>query len=423
MFAILLLASTVSLPLPTGHWDGVIHGPTDVVIAVDLTAKAGGELAGTFDNAAQNLHFLPLSNVAVDGTALTFEIKGHGGGTFQGTLSGPSMKGTFSMQDAKLPFELTRSGEARIEPVMKSAAVSKELAGKWSGTLDVDGRSLRVGLILSNGADGTASGSLTSSEGVEIPITLIAQKGSSVTLDVKRVGGTYAGILQGTELTGTWTQGKFAAPVTFRRAPGAIERWAEAVGGRAKVATINAIYREGTIDFGSMRGTIKVWHTADGKYRKEEQVATFSSVETFDGSSGMLKQGDAPPHALTGAELQRAKSSAFANTNAVFFAFFPERRRGTVESEGDDTLVLKPEGGIEWRVTLDPQTSLPKTMTHQQNERTITVELGDYDVVDGFKLEREIHRSTGDPRFNAVIRFTKTVLNPHIDDSLFSIAQ
>src|SRR3954468_18033324 len=60
MFAILLLASTVSLPLPTGHWDGVIHGPTDVVIAVDLTAKAGGELAGTFDNAAPNLHSHPL---------------------------------------------------------------------------------------------------------------------------------------------------------------------------------------------------------------------------------------------------------------------------------------------------------------------------------------------------------------------------
>ncbi|HEV8579586.1 MAG TPA: hypothetical protein VGX68_10955 [Thermoanaerobaculia bacterium] len=423
MFAILLLASTVSLPLSTGHWDGVIHGPMDVVIAVDLTAKADGQLAGTFDNAAQNLHFLPLSNVAVDGTALTFEIKGHGGGTFRGTLDGPSMKGTFSMQDAELPFELTRSGEAKIEPVVKSAAVGKELEGKWSGTLDVNGTSLRVGLILSNGADGAASGSLISSEGVEIPITLIAQKGSSVTLDVKRIGGAYTGALQGTELTGTWTQGTFAAPVTFRRAPDAVERWAQAVGGRARVATINAIYREATIDIAGTRGTIKVWHTADGRYRKEEQVATFSSIETFDGNNGILKQGDAPPHAMAGVELQRARSSAFANTNAVFFALFPERRRGTVELEGDDSLVLKPEGGIDWHVALDPQTSLPKTMTHQQNGRTITVELSDYDVVDGFKLEREIHRSTGDPRFNAVIRFTKTVLNPQVDAAMFSIAQ
>ncbi len=421
MFAILLLAAAVSLPLPTGHWDGVVHGPMDVVIAVDLTADAAGRLTGTLDNATQNVRFLPLSNIAVDGTALTFEIQGHG--TFHGTLSGSTMKGTFSMRDAELPFELTRSGEAKIEPVVKSAAVSKELEGKWSGTLDVDGSPRRVGLVLSNRADGTVSGSMSSSDGVEIPITLIAEKGASLTLDVKRIGGTYAGALQGTELAGTWTQGTFAAPVTFRRTPGAVERWAEAVGGRARVEAIAAIYREATIDVGGMRGTIKVWHTADGKYRKEEQVATFSSIETFDGSNGTLKQGDAPPHAMAGAELQRARSSAFANANAVFFAFFPERRRGALALEGDDSLVMRPEGGIDWHVTLDPQTSLPRTMRHQHNGRTITVELSDYDVVDGFKLEKEIHRSTGDPRFNAVIRFTKTVLNPQIDAAMFSIPQ
>jgi hypothetical protein len=423
MIAILFLASTLSLSSPAGHWDGVIHGPMDVVIAVDLTANADGKLAGTFDNAAQDIHFLPLSNVAVQGNTLTFEIKGHGGGTFRGTLDGTSLHGKFSMQDQELPFELKRTGEARIEPVAKSAAVSKDLEGKWSGTLDVNGTVLRVGLILSNGADGTASGSVVSSEGVEIPITGIAQQGPSVTLDVKRVGGSYAGTLKGTELTGTWTQGAFAGPLTFRRAPGAIERWEEAVGGRARVAAIQAIYREGTIEIGGMQGTIKVWHTADGRYRKEEQVGAFGSLETFDGSAGMLKQGDAPPHAMAGAELQRARSSAFANANAVFFAFFPENRRGTVELVGDDTLVLKPEGGVDWRVTLDPQTSLPKTMTHQQNDRTITVDFAAYEVVDGFKLEKEIHRSAGDPRFNAVIRFTKTVLNPPIDRALFAIAQ
>ena len=202
----------------------------------------------------------------------------------------------------------------------------------------------------------------------------------------------------------------------------AIERWAEAVGGRARVEAIHAIYREATIDVAGAQGTIKAWHTADGKYRKEEQVATYSSIETFDGSNGMVKRGAAPPQAMAGAELQRARSSAFANANAVFFALFPERRRGTVALEGE-TLVLKPEGGIDWRVTLDPQTSLPKTMTHQENDRTITVDFAGYEVVDGFKLEKEIHRSTGDPRFNAVIRFTKTVLNPPIDASLFTIAQ
>src|SRR5262245_57371644 len=51
-----------------------------------------------------------------------------------------------------------------------------------------------------------------------------------------------------------------------------IELWANAVGGREKVAAIKSIYREATLEFGNYQGTIKVWHTADGKYRKEEQI-------------------------------------------------------------------------------------------------------------------------------------------------------
>ena len=59
-------------------------------------------------------------------------------------------------------------------------------------------------------------------EGLEIPITTITQKASSVTLDVTTVGGSYAGALnaEGTELAGTWTQGSATLPLTFRRTRG-----------------------------------------------------------------------------------------------------------------------------------------------------------------------------------------------------------
>ena len=198
-----------------------------------------------------------------------------------------------------------------------------------------------------------------------------------------------------------------------------IDRWATAVGGLNKIAAITSMYREATIEIQGLVGTIKTWHTADGKYRKEEQVATYSTVETFDGTNGTFQQGAAPARNMAGADLARARSTAFANSNAVFFVFFPERRHGNVATEGDDTIVLKPEGGIDWRVTLDPQTSLPKTMTHKEGDRTITVTFVLYETVEGIKFEKEIHRSTGDPRFDSVIRFTKTVINPPIDGSLF----
>jgi len=199
-----------------------------------------------------------------------------------------------------------------------------------------------------------------------------------------------------------------------------IERWANAVGGRDKVATIKSIYREATVQYGGYEGTIKVWHTADGKYRKEEQIAGYSVVETFDGANGFVKQGDNPPHQMSGAELTLAISKRFANANAMLFAFFPERRRGTVAFEGENIILLKPEGGVEWKVTLNPQTALPQTMVHQEGEQTITVTFDSYETVDGIKFEKEMRRSAGDPSRGAVLRFTKTVINQPVNAALFT---
>jgi hypothetical protein len=202
----------------------------------------------------------------------------------------------------------------------------------------------------------------------------------------------------------------------------AVERWAEAVGGRDRVAGIHSIYREATIQVAGGEGTIKAWHTADGRYRKEERGGNFARVETFDGAKALVQVGDALARELTGPERERAVSQAFANTNAIFFAFFPDRRHGSVLVEQDGTILLKPYGGIDWRVELDPSTSLPSKMTHAEGERPVVVDFVSYETVDGLEIESEIRRSPGDPRFNAVIRFTKTVLNPAIDDALFSMA-
>lgn len=198
-----------------------------------------------------------------------------------------------------------------------------------------------------------------------------------------------------------------------------IERWAKAVGGREKIAAIKSVYREATLEFGQLRGTIKVWHTADGKYRKEEQIATFSVTEVFDGVKGTVQQGAEAPRPMTAAELTLTRSRRFANSNAMFFVFFPERHRGSVTAQGQDSIVFKPDGGIEWRVTLDPQTSLPRTMVHGEGERTVTVTFNSYETVDGIKFENEIHRSAGDR--SSIVRFTKTVINPQLESSLFLI--
>ena len=196
------------------------------------------------------------------------------------------------------------------------------------------------------------------------------------------------------------------------------DRWAAAIGGRERLSTVVAVYREATIDVAGFQGTIKAWHTADGRYRKEERIATLATVETFDGVHGMLQEGTEAPAAITGADLERTRSMPFANWNAAFFALFPARLRGARREEGNE-IVFRPEGGIDWRVALDARTGLPATMTHQEGARTVVVTFVSYETIDGLTFESEIHRSNGLPRFDAVIRFVKTVINPPVEPSLF----
>ncbi len=239
LVAALLLSSIPSLHAettadPSGHWEGTISAPFgDVRIEVDLAKNAKGQLAGTFGQPAQELSGralsklkgFPLSNVDVKGRAVTFGIRVTSeGGTFQGILSadGNLMSGDFD-QGGAVPFRLTRMGNARIEAPPKSAPISKAMQGIWNGTVDANGRQLRLALKMSNQPDGTSTGSIASvDEGaVEIPVAIL-QKGANLTLDVKVSGGSYVGTLNaaGTELVGTYTTRGIALPLTFRRAAG-----------------------------------------------------------------------------------------------------------------------------------------------------------------------------------------------------------
>src|SRR5256886_6055109 len=344
VLSIFFLAS--SLFAQSGHWEGTIQAAERTVnIEFDVTNSGG-----TFSLPARNLKALPLANVAMNGASVTFEIKGEGGGVFTGTLSadGKSIEGTFAMrgpQSIEMPFTLKRTGDARIAATQRSATIARDLEGKWTGTLEVDGKQKQIGLALANHSDGFSTGSLTS-EGMEIAIDSIAQKGRDLTLELKNVGGTYSGTLkEDGAIAGTWTQPPFTGPLNFRREQSPLDRWANAVGGREKIAALRSIYREATIDVSGFTGSIKVWHTAEGKYRKEEQVATFSSIETFDGNTGTVKQGAGEPRLMTAHELEIATSKAYANTNAILFAFSPERHHGSVVVESDGTIVLKPQGG------------------------------------------------------------------------------
>jgi hypothetical protein len=213
---------------PSGHWEGAVQAPgMTVAVEVDLARNARGELIGTFGQPQQNLKGLPLSNVSVEGTSVSFQVGNvPGERTFRGTLGadGKSLSGDYaSPVVGTVAFNLVRTGDARMEMRPKTAAVAKELEGTWEGRLDVDG-GLRLVLTMTNQPDGTSVARIMNVDQgrLEVPVSAITQSSSQLTLEIAAVGGSWAGTINkdGTELTGTYSQGPLTMPLTFKRAAG-----------------------------------------------------------------------------------------------------------------------------------------------------------------------------------------------------------
>ena len=215
-------ASAQPAPAASGHWEGAIQIPgQELKIEVDL-AGAGEKWEGRITIPAQNLKAFPLSSIAVKGESVSFAMHGiPGNPVFKGTVSkdAKTLAGDFTQGGASLPFALTRTGEAKIEPLPKSTPIAADLEGSWQGTLDVGGKTLRLALKLANQGGGAATGTMISLDqgGVEIPIAAIVQNGTQVRLLVQAVAGVFEGQLKEGELTGTWTQGPNAWPLVFKR--------------------------------------------------------------------------------------------------------------------------------------------------------------------------------------------------------------
>jgi len=210
-----------SAPPPSGHWVGSIEAGQSIGIEVDL-GRQGDGWRGTISIPIQGTKGLPVSDLVVKNTSVEFAIKpAPGDPRVKGELSqdGKTITGTFSQGGASLPITLAWKGEAQFEAVQKNKAVSKALLGTWEGTLDVQGKSLRLVLALANGADG-ATGKLVSLDqnNFEMPVTTIVEEGSRLKLAVPMVSGSFDGEVKGSEIAGTWTQGALSLPLVFKRA-------------------------------------------------------------------------------------------------------------------------------------------------------------------------------------------------------------
>lgn len=206
----------------SGHWEGTIQVPgQSLAVVVDL-AEQNGSWAGTIAIPAQGIKGFALSPLTVDGTSVTFGMKGiPGDPVFKGTVSGDprSLSGQFSQGTASIPFVLTWKGEPKIEATPTSTAITKDLEGSWEGALNVQGRTLRLVIDLRN-EGGVGAGTVTSLDqgGTKIPIAQVSQKDTAIILLVNAIGASYEGTLANGAMNGTWSQGGATLPLVLKRA-------------------------------------------------------------------------------------------------------------------------------------------------------------------------------------------------------------
>jgi hypothetical protein len=209
---------------PSGHWEGTITIPGGgISFQIDLAKNAQGTWVATYSRPEEHLNGLPMTNVTLDGRAIAFELPVDGVVKFQGLYDADSttISGDVTAAIGSAPFNLTRTGDARLTATPRNGPIDKTLEGLWHATLALPGRHLRLVLRLSNEPDGTSSGTITSVDqgGIELPLGLM-QNATSLTLNAPAIGGDfYAGALNAAgELAGTFTQGQVTAPLTFVRA-------------------------------------------------------------------------------------------------------------------------------------------------------------------------------------------------------------
>jgi hypothetical protein len=222
--AALLFASLVCAQGgPDGHWEGAFTANNrEIGLSLDLAKNAQSEWIASMGLPSEKMTGLVVMDVAVNGKSVKFVAVEIRMAKFDLTL-GPDacMKGTISTPQGALPVEFKRTGEAKVELIAASPAVSKELEGDWEGSLQTPSHAFRMVFHFKNQPDKTVRATLDNPDGsaMGLPLNNVKQSGEKVAFGIKIAHGSFQGTLnkEGTELSGQFTHEAESVPMTLRK--------------------------------------------------------------------------------------------------------------------------------------------------------------------------------------------------------------
>lgn len=222
--AMLLVSAVRAQTGPAGHWEGTFDANGRAIgLGLDLAKKTKSEWIASMSVPAENVTGLVVMDVAINGNSVKFvgvelmmskfDLVLEPDGRMKGTLSNP--------RGVAAPIEFKRTGEAKVELLPPSPAVSKDLEGDWEGSLQTPGPGFRILFHFRNQPDGTVAATIDTPDrgSMGLPLNNVTETGRKVEVGIRIAHATFQGTLngEGTELAGQFTHEENSLPLTLRK--------------------------------------------------------------------------------------------------------------------------------------------------------------------------------------------------------------
>lgn len=216
LFASLACAQTG----PDGHWEGVLTADNnrEIGVTLDLAKNAKLEWIASMGIPSEDLTGLVVVGVVVNGNSLKFVGAELMMAKFDLTLVPDGrMKGTITNGQSSRPFEFKRTGEAKVELIPASPAVSRELEGDWEASIAPPNGGRQLVFHFKNQPDGTVAATI--GDDPRLPLNNVKQAGQKVEFGLKIGHASFEGTMNkgGTEIAGQMIHDTNRMPLTLRK--------------------------------------------------------------------------------------------------------------------------------------------------------------------------------------------------------------
>lgn len=206
-----------------------------------------------------------------------------------------------------------------------------------------------------------------------------------------------------------------------------LDAWAQALGGREKLAAIQTYRTQTAVKMFGLDGVIQEWIDVNGRHRLELDLGGMFHVEQrYDGSEAWGVDQNGKVARMTGTELEGELTSLYDGT---FSHLVAGRRAGQVEALGKDqdgkldVLAITPQGGRRTTWYLDPQSHLPVRSERPEGDRTQVTHYSDWKEFAGVRFATSVRTSTGDPKYDVTATVQQVEFGVAVDDAMFAKPQ